>query len=41
MLERLFWNTGLLIARVRYGRMPGSLHRNRPPSPGPNHGARR
>jgi hypothetical protein len=37
VLERLLWNTGVLIARVRYGHMSRSPHRNqpRPPSGSP------
>jgi hypothetical protein len=31
VLERLLWNTGLLISRVRYGHLSRSLHRNQPP----------
>jgi len=36
VLERLLWNTGMLIARVRYGRMSRTARRNQlPPSSGP------
>jgi hypothetical protein len=31
VLERLLWNTGLLISRVRYGPLSRSPHRNQPP----------
>jgi hypothetical protein len=33
VLERLLWNTGMLISRVRYGPLSRSLHRNQPPPP--------
>jgi len=33
VLERLLWNTGLLIARVRYAGMSRSPHRDQPPPP--------
>jgi hypothetical protein len=33
VLERLLWNTGMLIARVRYGPMSGALNRNQRPPP--------
>jgi hypothetical protein len=33
VLERLLWNTGMLIARVRYGPVSRSLHRHQPPPP--------
>jgi hypothetical protein len=34
VLERLLWNTGLLTARVRYGRISRSAQQNQPPPPG-------